>query len=101
MSRRTVQRSALNLTNGEEAMADVPAGGYEVDIVPAAGGKAVWSDNVDLAEGVNTIAYAWGSLEDGTFDVAVQTIDGLHSAPGAVTQVRLALRTNRAQAHGW
>ncbi|MFL6071275.1 MAG: DUF4397 domain-containing protein [Actinomycetes bacterium] len=73
-----------NLTNGEEAVADVPTGGYKVDIVPAAGGKAVWSDNVELAEGVNTIAYAWGSLEDGTFDVAVQTIDGLHSAPGAV-----------------
>ena len=75
---------ATDLTNGEEAVADVPAGGYDVAIVPAGGGKAVWSSDVDLAEGVNTIAYAWGSLDDDTFAVAVQTIDGLHSAPGAV-----------------
>jgi hypothetical protein len=73
-----------NLRNGDEALADVPAGGYQVAIAPAAGGKAVWSDKVDLSEGVNTIAYAWGSLADGNFAVAVQTIDGLHSAPGAV-----------------
>jgi hypothetical protein len=75
---------APKLSNGDEAVADVPTGDYDVAIVPAAGGKAVWSKNVDLAEGVNTIAYAWGSLEDDTFAVAVQTIDGLHSAPGAV-----------------
>jgi hypothetical protein len=75
---------AAGLVNGEEAVADVPADSYEVAIVPASGGAAVWKENVDLAEGVNTIAYAWGSLDDGSFAVAVQTIDGLHSAPGAV-----------------
>jgi hypothetical protein len=73
-----------NLKNGDEAAADVPAASYEVGIVPAGGGKAVWSEDVELAEGVNTIAYAWGSLEDGSFAVAVQTIDGLHSAPAGV-----------------
>jgi hypothetical protein len=73
-----------NLRNGQQAVADVPASSYDVAIVPAGGGKAVWSEKVDLAEGVNTIAYAWGSLDDGSFAVAVQTIDGLHSAPGAV-----------------
>ena len=72
------------LVNGEEAVADVPADTYKVGIVPASGGAAVWEEDVDLAEGVNTIAYAWGSLEDDSFAVAVQTIDGLHSAPGAV-----------------
>ena len=75
---------APRLTNGEEAVADVPAARYDVAIVPASGGDAVWQEQVDLAEGVNTIAYAWGSLQDDTFAVAVQTIDGLHSAPGAV-----------------
>ena len=75
---------AAGLVNGDEAVADVPADSYRVGIVPAAGGGAVWNEDVDLAEGVNTIAYAWGSVEDDSFDVAVQTIDGLHSAPGAV-----------------
>ena len=54
-------------------------------------GKAVWNENVELAEGVNTIAYAWGSLDDDSFAVAVQTIDGLHSAPGAVNAGEVGL----------
>jgi hypothetical protein len=40
--------------------------------------------DVNVAEGVNTIVYAWGSLEDDNLTVAVQTIGGLHSAPGGV-----------------
>jgi hypothetical protein len=91
---------ATDLTNGEEAVADVPAGGYDVAIVPASGGKAVWSENVDLAEGVNTIAYAWGSLSDDTFAVAVQTIDGLHSAPGAVHAGEAGLAAD-SSTNGW
>ncbi|MEO8106015.1 MAG: DUF4397 domain-containing protein [Actinomycetes bacterium] len=75
---------APGLVNGQEAVAVVPADTYDVGIVPASGGQAVWNEDVQLAEGVNTIAYAWGSLDDGTFAVGVQTIDGLHSAPGAV-----------------
>lgn len=75
---------APGLVNGQEAVAVVPADTYDVGIVPASGGKAVWNEDVDLAEGVNTIAYAWGSLDDDSFAVAVQTIDGLHSAPGTV-----------------
>jgi hypothetical protein len=37
-----------------------------------------------LAEGVNTIVYAIGDLEGGSFDLLVQTVDGLHSAPAGV-----------------
>jgi len=40
--------------------------------------------DVEVADGVNTIAYAWGSLEDDTLALATQTIDGLHSSPGGV-----------------
>ena len=40
--------------------------------------------DVNVAEGVNTIVYAWGSLEDGNLALAVQTIDGLHSNPSGV-----------------
>ena len=40
--------------------------------------------DLPLTEGVNTIVYAWGSLEDDNLDLAIQTIDGLHGDPGGV-----------------
>lgn len=92
---------APGLVNGDEAVADVPADSYRVAIVPAGGGNAVWSENVDLAEGVNTIAYAWGSVDDGSFAVAVQTIDGLHSAPGAVHAGEAGLAAGTGASNGW
>jgi len=92
---------APGLVNGDEAVADVPADNYRVAIVPSAGGAAVWSEDVDLAEGVNTIAYAWGSLDDDTLAVAVQTIDGLHSAPGAVHAGEAGLADTTGSSNGW
>ena len=82
---------APGLKNGDEAVAEVPTDTYDVAVVPASGGAAVWREDVELAEGVNTIAYAWGSGEDGNFAVAVQTIEGLHSAPGAVNAGEVGL----------
>ena len=40
--------------------------------------------DVAIQDGVNTIVYAWGSLEAGNLALAVQTIGGLHSAPAGV-----------------
>ncbi|VXB27182.1 Lipoprotein [Arthrobacter sp. 9AX] len=40
--------------------------------------------DVAVAEGTHTIVYAWGSLNDKNLQLAVQTIEGLHSAPAAV-----------------
>ena len=40
--------------------------------------------DVTIAEGTHTIVYAWGSLADANLQLAVQTIEGLHSAPGSV-----------------
>ncbi|MDJ0320750.1 DUF4397 domain-containing protein [Pseudarthrobacter sp. PS3-L1] len=40
--------------------------------------------DVTVAEGTHTIVYAWGSLADSNLNLAVQTIEGLHSAPGSV-----------------
>jgi hypothetical protein len=39
---------------------------------------------VEVADGVATFVYAWGSLEDGNLALATQTIEGLHSAPNGV-----------------
>jgi hypothetical protein len=40
--------------------------------------------DVTVAEGTHTIVYAWGSLANNNLQLAVQTIEGLHSSPGSV-----------------
>lgn len=73
------------LTNPNEESADVPAGTYSAAVTLAGKSQPVLGPtDVDLAEGTSTIVYAWGSAEEGNLDLAVQTIDGLHSSPSGV-----------------
>jgi Domain of unknown function (DUF4397) len=64
--------------------AELPAGEYDVEIL--AGGSAVSTtpatNAVPVAEGENTVAYAWGTADD--LQIAVQTVDLSHSAPHGV-----------------
>ena len=72
-----------NLTNPNEAKADLPAGTLK-DVAVAATGTTdpvIGPTDVTVVAGTNTIVYAWGSLADKNLKVAVQTIDGLGSAP--------------------
>ena len=74
-----------DLTNPNEASADLPAGTVSADVVLAGTADvAIGPADVTLDEGVHTIVYAWGSAEDGNLDLAVQTISGSHSSPGGV-----------------
>lgn len=74
-----------NLVNPKEAKTDLPAGSVSADVVLAGTDTvAIGPADVDLKEGTNTIVYAWGSAADDNLDLAVQTIDGLHSAPSGV-----------------
>jgi hypothetical protein len=74
-----------DLTNPNEAVAEVPASSYEVAVAPAGTtDPVIGPTNLTLEEGANTIVYAIGSLDDGNLDVLVQTISGLHSSPGGV-----------------
>ncbi len=74
-----------DLANPDEASGDVPAGTYSADVTLAGENQTVIGPaDLQLAEGTATIVYAWGSAEDGNLDLAVQTIDGLHSAPSGV-----------------
>jgi hypothetical protein len=54
--------------------------------VAAAGTTApvIGPADVTVTEGTHTVVYAWGSLADKNLQLAVQTIDGLHSAPAGV-----------------
>lgn len=74
-----------NLTNPNEASADLPAGEIEADVVLAGTDTvAIGPAPVTITEGTNTIVYAWGSAEAENLALAVQTIDGLHSSPEGV-----------------
>jgi hypothetical protein len=73
------------LTNPKQAKADLPAGRITADVALAGTDTvAIGPAKLNLKEGTNTIVYAWGSAEDKNLDLAVQTITGLHSAPGGV-----------------
>ncbi len=73
------------LANPDGASADVPTGGYSADVVLAGSDQvALGPADLKLAEGTQTIAYAWGSADDGTLQLASQTMGGMHSAPSGV-----------------
>lgn len=73
------------LTNPNEEKADLAAGTVSAAVALAGTTDPVIGPaDVTITEGVATVVYAYGSAEDQTLDLAVQTIDGLHSAPSGV-----------------
>jgi Domain of unknown function (DUF4397) len=74
-----------DVVNPKEGTTDVPAGTYSADVVLAdTEDVAIGPADLNLTEGTNTIVYAWGSAADDNLQLAVQKIDGLHSAPGGI-----------------
>jgi hypothetical protein len=73
------------LTNPKEAKADLPAGTVKADVVLAGTSTvALGPADVPLAEGTNTIVYAWGSASAKNLKLAVQKISGLHGNPTGI-----------------
>jgi hypothetical protein len=69
-----------NLANPDEQTLTVPAGTVPVAVAATGTTEPVLGPtDLDVAEGVSTIVYAWGS------------IDGMHSAPGGVPSGELGL----------
>lgn len=75
-----------NVANGAEGVADVPAGDYNVKVTGAGDASAIVTEVAALTipEGTNVIVYAIGDLAGESFQLAVQSIGGLHSAPTGV-----------------
>ena len=72
------------LTNPDEATLTVPAGTVPADVVLAGTETvAIGPADLTLAEGTVTAVYAWGSADAG-YQLAVQTLTGMASAPSAV-----------------
>ncbi|MEH6780223.1 MAG: DUF4397 domain-containing protein [Rhodoglobus sp.] len=74
-----------NLSNPDEVKADLAVGTISAAVaLTGTTDPVIGPADVEIAEGVNTIVYAWGSAADDNLTLAVQTIDGLHSNPGGV-----------------
>jgi hypothetical protein len=75
-----------NVTNPNEAQADLPAGTVAADVVPTGATEPVVIGPADLpiTEGATLIVYAVGSLDAGTLTTITETIEGSGSAPSAV-----------------
>jgi hypothetical protein len=90
-----------NLSNPNEAQADLPAGTYGITINPAGSDDVAFdAGDVTLPEGKSTIVYAVGSLTGGSFGLLVQSIDlpspsaygiasVVHGVPGLTVDVYL------------
>jgi hypothetical protein len=73
------------LTNPQQRELTLPAGSVRADVVLAGTSTVVIGPaTLNLAEGSATIVYAVGSAAQKTLGLVVQTIAGLHSAPGGV-----------------
>lgn len=83
------ERPFTGLSNPNEVSAVLPAGALPAQVA-AAGGDVLASvgdllgSAPAVTEGANTILYAVGSLEGGSFDIYAQPITGLGSAPSSV-----------------
>jgi hypothetical protein len=75
-----------NLSNPNEASAELPAGTVSADVVPTGATEPVVIGPADLpvTEGSTLIVYAVGSLDGGTLQTLTETIDGQDTAPDAV-----------------
>ncbi|RFA16205.1 hypothetical protein B7R21_02135 [Subtercola boreus] len=84
------------LTNPGEKVLNLPAGTISA-AVAAAGTTTpvVGPTDVTVAEGTNTIVYAWGSLSANNLKLAVQTIDGLHGNPSGIPSGTAGLAGDR------
>jgi hypothetical protein len=89
------------LTNPNEKVLNLPTATVSASVVaagtttPALLGPA----DVPIQEGVNTIVYAYGSAQNSTLALAVQTITGLHTPPAGVPagETGAAARAEEAQ----
>ncbi|MFE7855690.1 DUF4397 domain-containing protein [Streptomyces sp. NPDC057403] len=85
-----------DLVNPKEAKGEVAAGTVSADVVLAGTDTvAIGPAKLNLAEGTNTVVYAWGSAADKNLQLKTQSLTGMHSAPNGVP----AGETGAAAAH--
>ena len=64
-----------NISNGSEAVVDLPAGDYPTGIAATGTTEVLFDAPVTVAAGTNTIVYAVGDLAGGSFGLMAQQLD--------------------------
>jgi Domain of unknown function (DUF4397) len=73
------------LTNPKQAALTVPAGVVSASVTAAGKTAALLGPkDITVAEGADTIVYAWGSASKGTLSLAMQTVRGMAGNPGFI-----------------
>ena len=92
-----------NLSNPNEATADLPAGTISADVVPTGATEPVVIGPADLpvTEGETLIVYAVGSLEAGTLQTLTETIGGSGTSPSAVHTGNSPVSDDASLPTGW
>ena len=92
-----------NLSNPDEATADLPAGTISADVVPTGATEPVVIGPADLpvTEGATLIVYAVGSLDGGTLQTLTETIEGSQSGPDAVNTGNSPVGDSGSSATPW
>ncbi len=86
-----------SLENPNEVKADLPVAAYSAAVNLKGTDTTVMGPvDVTLAEGVNTIGYAWGSAGDENLTVAVQTVDAMLGSPAGVTAGNAPLNSDNS-----
>jgi Domain of unknown function (DUF4397) len=95
-------RPFTNLSNPDEASADLPAGEIAGARVAPTGAEPIADvPTVELQTGTNLVVYAVGSLDDETFTFFTQTIEGLGGGPSAVNTGNSAVPSDGAPFVAW
>lgn len=96
------QAVITNLVNPQEKKLDLPVG--TVSAAVAATGTTtpvIGPADVPVADGKNTIVYAWGSLSAGNLALATQTVSTATSAPAGVPSGELGLADDSGAPVAW
>lgn len=90
------------LENPDEAKAVVPATTYSVAVAPAGTTTPVLGPtDLPVTAGVNTIVYAWGSLDGDSLDLAVQTVTIPSASPSGVQAGTQGLADESGSGSSW
>ena len=86
-----------NLANPAESKLDLPAGTVSAAVAATGTTDPVLGPaDVTIADGRNTIVYAWGSLDADNLALAVQTVNTSAGSPSGVPSGELGLAADRS-----